>query len=403
MPRLTSVEAAARLGVKPESLYAYVSRGLISRVRGPGGSTFDPLEIEDLALSRYRKLRLDRSGSRPGTPLMVLETDLALIEDNELYLRGIPVAELASESYEAVARWLWIGGWEPEPSFVPDDLSVAAARAVCEELPDSASMIDRIQVATTVLGAMDPLRSDLSRATVIRLAGALLAGIVDSLPDRGARPHAGSSLARRLWPKLSEQPATRQRVKLLNAALVIMIEHDLAASTLAARAAASARAHPYGVVGSGLGALDSALHGSVSIEAYAMLERVESGESPETAIGEALRRGRGIPGFGHRLYTAIDPRAVVLFELLRELPQGRRVMKSADKLIAVVEARSGIWPNADLALAALTYSAHMPPDAGEAIFALARIGGWIAHALDEYQQPPLRLRPTGRYVGPIGG
>jgi citrate synthase len=67
----------------------------------------------------------------------------------------------------------------------------------------------------------------------------------------------------------------------------------------------------------------------------------------------------------------------------------------------LVGRRSDAIPNVDLALGALTWLAGMPPDAGEAIFAIARTGGWIAHALEEYQEPPLRFRPRARYEGPM--
>jgi citrate synthase len=181
----------------------------------------------------------------------------------------------------------------------------------------------------------------------------------------------------------------------------MLVDHDLAVSTLAARAAASARANPYAVVISGLGALDSALHGNASRGAYRMLSAVATGQPPRTVIASSLATGRGgVPGFGHRIYTVADPRAELIMELLAGLPGSQIALKAAEALTEVVADHGGSFRNVDLALATLALAAGMPEEAGEVIFALARTGGWIAHAVDEYAQPPLRLRPVGRYVGP---
>ena len=108
LPRLSAAQAAARLGVRQQTLYAYVSRGLLSRERGAHGSTFDALEVEAFASSRRRSAAPATNPTASGSPLMVLDTDIALIEDGELYFRGVPAADLAlMYTYESVARWLW--------------------------------------------------------------------------------------------------------------------------------------------------------------------------------------------------------------------------------------------------------------------------------------------------------
>lgn len=170
---------------------------------------------------------------------------------------------------------------------------------------------------------------------------------------------------------------------------------------MAARTAASARANPYAVVLSGLGALDSALHGNASRSAYRMLAAVLAGEDVRTVIARTLETGRtGVPGFGHRIYRTADPRAELIFELLADLDGSGPACEAAAAVTAVVADHGAIFRNVDLGLATLALAAGMPEDAGEVIFSIARIGGWIAHAIDEYQQAPLRLRPVGRYVGP---
>ena len=172
-----------------------------------------------------------------------------------------------------------------------------------------------------------------------------------------------------------------------------------------ARAAASARANLYAVITSGLGALDSALHGSASRSAYRMITDVLDGRPAATVVAATIASGAGgVPGFGHRIYTESDPRAMLIFDQLVEhrdhLPGAQSVLAAVAELESVMDRHAGGFGNVDLALAALALSTGMDAEAGSVIFAIARMGGWIAHALDEYHQAPLRLRPIGRYVGP---
>jgi len=420
-PRLTSAEAAARLRVKPETLYAYVSRGLLTRERTGAGSTFDPLEIEAFALRRARAEAAPRIAASPGMPLMVLDTDIAQIEDDELYFRGRPASRLALESsLESVAAWLW-GTGEPllrgDRGRTPE--TADAVRVATAALPAAATPLDRIQVAVAALAASDPLRHD-ATADGLRRAGArLLAGIPIALgavdADAAAEPVADAEAAAearaaepetadaaaRLWRALAGRPPRPAERRALSAALVLTVDHDLAVSTLAARVAASARASGYAVVTAALGAFDAPLHGSASRSAARLLARVVEGEAVEEALAAVVREdGRGIPGFGHPLYRGTDPRAAALLPLVALLDGAEPVAAAVDALAGDVERHAGLRPNLDLALGALALAARLPPDAGAAIFALGRTVGWIAHALDEYGHPPLRLRPRGRYVGP---
>jgi citrate synthase len=183
-----------------------------------------------------------------------------------------------------------------------------------------------------------------------------------------------------------------------------MIDHDLAVSTLAARVAASARGSGYAVVSAALGAFETPLHGTASRPAARLLREVMRGERPDAAMARTIRDGgRGIPGFGQPLYAEGDARARVLLGMLRDASRAERVLAAVDAVAEEVERRAGARPNLDLALAALTVWAGMSDDAGAVVFAIARIAGWIAHAADEYEQRPMRLRPRGRYVGPPAG
>ncbi|SDL28904.1 citrate/2-methylcitrate synthase [Microbacterium azadirachtae] len=420
MDQLTAAQAAARLGVRTETLYAYVSRGLISRERAAHGSLFDPLEVERFARTRRRTTSPSHGGARAagadGSPLAVIDTDIALIEDGELWIRGVPIDELIAPPGEAprfdgVVRWLFERTALPLPD--PRPLRSAdrdAARAVVAALPPESPAFSRLLAIVAALAAGDPERYDLRPETVARVARRLVAGLVDALPsaapsDAVERDDAGGStpLAARLWPRLSALPATAERVRVLDAALVLLVDHDMAVSTLAARAAASARAHPYAVVTAGFGALDSALHGAASASVHALLSAVRAGADVTAAIATATRLGgAGVPGFGQPLYPGGDPRGRLLLRALRETgdPRAESAWEVAEEVIDVVRTRTGLLPTVDLALATIALAWDMPADAGEIVFAVARSAGWCVHAQDEYGRAPLRLRPIGHYVGP---
>lgn len=387
---LSTAEVARRLGVKPETVYAYVSRGLLTsmpRRDGRRGSLFVEDEVARMA---------ERGPHRRRPGATDIRTELTELTDDGLYYRGRDVAELATTSSpEEVARLLWTGEPSERPPFPAPAERVALARSVTAALPDTARLTDRIRVAVVALGAADPLRFDLSTAAVVRTAQELLGVLVDALPPDTAEPPGGDggprrSLARRLWPALSPHP---QPPGLLDAALVLLADHGLAVSTVAARVAASARAHPYAVVSAALGALDGRYHGEASGRAHRFL--AEARHDPVGAMSDRMRAGEDLPGFGHRIYRRRDPRASVLLTLLRERPEAEAIMATVGGVLARLNPDLGQFPNMDLALAALMHAYDMPPDAGEAIFAVARTVGWVAHALEEYAEPPLRLRPLG--------
>ena len=129
-----------------------------------------------------------------------------------------------------------------------------------------------------------------------------------------------------------------------------------------------------------------------------VLDRAQA-TSSDVALVEAYERNGLYPGFGHTLYERGDPRARVLLDLLHEAWPGNRRMAQVDALITAAR-RRGELPNVDVALAALAYVAGMAPDAGEAVFTIARTAGWLAHAFEEYDEPVLRFRPRAQYREP---
>src|SRR5690349_9737707 len=223
---LSAADAAKRLGVKVETLYAYVSRGLLRRVPGPGKhSRFERADVERLS-TRGRRV----AGKKPQSSWV--ETALTEVSAEALRYRGKDALALAtSQPFERVAQWLWgLPEDEPGSAFIAPRAAVALARAVQAGLPEETLPLERLRVIGVVLGSTDPLRFETSSAAVIATARGLLAGMVESLPRHG-RPERSQALAERLWPRLSPAPANPARIRLLDIAMGLCADHALSPST----------------------------------------------------------------------------------------------------------------------------------------------------------------------------
>lgn len=396
--RLSTKETAELLGVKPETVYAYVSRGQLGSRREPGGrgSTFDAEEVEALA----RRNRRETGGSSTTGGELSVRTGITLIDGDRYYYRGVDATELAARhSYEEIAEWLWTGELRPGVLFSAPEASVAAARRAVDALPEHSGPTDRLRVAAIAASANDPLRFDLSENAVLGTARTLIPTLVAALPPTRYAPMNDGPLAHRLWTRLSGRTPNEASLRALDAALGLLVDHDLAASTLAVRVAASARAHAYAAVSAGLGVLEGPLHGAASGLAHRLLLDVLEQGTAAPVVADELRAGRRVPGLGHRLYPGEDPRARALFALLEEVPGAAPALAAAHDIVATTARHRPLHANVDLALAVLTVGSGMPASAGETVFAIARTAGWIAHILEEYEERPLRMRPSGRYVG----
>ncbi|MBF8194372.1 hypothetical protein ITP53_53700, partial [Nonomuraea sp. K274] len=275
--------------------------------------------------------------------------------------------------------------------------ALGAAVTAQRALPEDLLPLDRLQVITTVLGASDSLRFQLDPASVSATGRRLIAGLVDALPVL-SEPQ-GESIAERLWSRLCPHPPSPALLDAVRAALVLLADHELAASTLAARVAASAKADPYAVVLTGLGVLGGPLHGGASYGAERLLAEITEPGQAARAVAERVRRGERIPGFGHSVYKNGDGRGAFLLDLVKDAAPGHD--RVAAGLAVLEEMRRRRLPdrNIDFALATLTAVSGMTRGAGEAIFAVARVAGWLAHAMEEYDRGTL-LRLRASYTGP---
>ena len=424
--RLTSSEAAARLGVKQETLYAYVSRGLLHPERTGRGSVYDPQEVALLARSGRKPRRAAASptsgrataggpdsdhtklwAAEPKAADPVFVTELTLIEAGRLYYRGLDAVELSrSRTFEETASWLWTGDWdEAEGDWLVPEVAARPLRQTLDALPAGAAPLERFMAAVVTASHWDDLRHDLNPAGVPVTGRSVLAVLAASLPGvtpPSAGPAGGELISARVWRTLTGRQGEERQLAAVEAALVLSADHELAPSTLAARVAASFRADPYAVVLTGLGPASGGSWRSGSTGAPTEVEYLleEVGEvGAERAIGERLRRTGEIPhGFGMPLYPEGDPRARELLSRLEGVGDERR-LDAVRSLVQVAEERGFPPPNFDLSLGALSYCSRMSPGAGQAIFTLGKVAGWLAHAIEEYSAPT-RFRSRADYIGP---
>lgn len=388
---MDAAAAAERLGVKTATLYAYVSRGVLRRRHSADGrrSLFDPAEVERLALR-------GRPRHRPGPTELVIESEITELGDGRPYYRGRDALALAaSATFEDVARWLWTAETPGEQPWRATEAAVRAGMAAQAGLPAETLPLERLQVITSALAVVDPLSRSLDAGAVVETGRRLIAGMVDCLP--GARTDTATGIAERVWQGLA---GTGDSVDVVRAALVLLADHELAASTLAARVAASVRAGPYGVVSAGLGVLGGALHGGASLGVEALLAEVGEPGRAASVVAGRLRRGERIPGFGHQVYKTGDRRGTYLMDELRATGQPGVAVAEA----VLDAARSHRLPlmNMDFALGTMATVTGMTRGAGEAVFAIARTAGWLAHALEEYEHG-VPLRPRAVYTGSAHG
>lgn len=398
---LTTTEVAEILDIKRQTVYAYVSRGILHRRMALDGRTslFDRAEVEEL--------RLGRRPEHDGELRTMLTSRLTRVADDGVWIRGRDLVTLVAggAGFTEIADLLWDSpadeGWHVPARAEPP---VAAA---------GLAPLDQLRVLVAQSSSHDPMRHDLSpksvraagrRAIVAMCTGlrapgrAAASGGPGNGPDPDGEPPV--ELEARLFSGLTDAPATPDQQRALDVAFALLADHGLAGSTFAARIAASVRADPYSVIGAGLGVISGPLHGAASGEVHRLYAETDQRGDAAAVVGDIQRRGGRVPGFGHSIYRTQDPRYGALMATIVQAWSGDRRLQTIFRVRDLVGERSDAIPNVDLATGALTYLAGMPADAGEAIFAIARTAGWLAHAMEEYEEKPLRFRPKARYIGP---
>lgn len=393
---LTAAEAAEALGISRATLYSYVSRGLVRSTSVPGSPRLRRYAQDDIERMRSRSeerrdpRKVAERALRWGVP--VLESSITLIDGGHLFYRGRDVAELVRKwSVEQVAGLIWLDDEEVDFSATP--LHAVAGGKSSEGLP----FINRAQSMLPIVAARDPLAYDL-RPRGVANTGWRILNLLTSIATES------SELEDRVEETLQKRwlPRNPQAAELLRAALILSADHELNVSSFTARCVASAGSNPYSVVVAGLSAIEGAKHGGMSARVETMLDELRRARDVKKALGERLRRGETVIGFGHPLYPNGDPRAHILLDLIE-----KRFPKSADVAFArsvarAGEAITGEKPTIDFALVALARALKLEDGTALTLFAIGRSIGWIGHAIEQYAvEGP--IRPRARYVGKTPG
>lgn len=385
---LDAEQATALLGVNRATLYAYVSRGFIRSEPVPGkprARRYAREDVERLRVRAEERKNPEKAAEhalRWGVP--VLESAITLITDGKLYYRGHDAAELArTRSLEEVAALIWTGSFDTELFDTP--LHVVSGGRAAHDLP----FVHRAQSILPLVAARDSFAFDLRPRSVAQ-TGWRIVNLLTSVAAESQElaPTVEETLAREWAPSAKAAPA------LLRAALILCADHELNVSAFTARCVASASSNPYAVVLAGLAALEGAKHGGVTARVAALWDELRRARDLSKALGERLRRGETIDGFGHRLYTDGDPRAAQLLALLPKGKERTFAMHFAEAAARVM----GEQPTLDFALVAVERTLALPRGSALTLFAIGRSIGWIAHAIEQYEQNAI-IRPRAKYVG----
>ncbi len=389
MQYLSAQEACDRLGIKEATLYAYVSRGLIrSEVEG-GASRKRRYLAEDVdKLVQRKEQRRDpakvvEDALHWGVPL--LDSAITLIADNQLYYRGQNATVLAqTRSLERVATLIWLDDEQAAPDLFTQSMPTIDLTSI-HDLPPMAAL----QIALTLASVQDFAAYDFSPVGVARSGARILWLLTRALTVQPAASSIAESLAS-AW--------SMDGAGLLNAAMILCADHELNASSFVARVSASVEANPYAVVQAGLAALQGFKHGGHTARVTALLREVGQVKRVQQALGERLRRGDDLPGFGHRLYPAGDPRASALLAMIAAYQPDSPIVALSQAVAHAVGQITGKLPTIDFALATLELALALPDGSALALFALGRTVGWIGHAIEQYGSDEI-IRPRARYTG----
>ncbi len=399
MRTMSADEAAAHLGVRKETLYTYVSRGWLRAVREGRRSRYPVEDVEALHLRAAAAGGHEAAAADAmdwGAP--ILASSITSIDVDGPNYRGVPALTLAEEDvpFEEVAELLWTGErrpgrWEGEG---------APLSAWADLIPPGTPVGPALLVVVSTLGLADPLRWATGaeharfRGLIRHLAGALALLHGEDREARMRRALRQETVAAVVREALGCAP---EADRWIGRALVLCADHELNASTFAARVAAGTGADAYACVAAALAAWSGPRHGGATDRVAHVSAQLGAVEEVRPWVAERFRLGEPIAGFGHRLYPGGDPRAARLLEDAAEVDA-----EAVAPLLALVEevARAGgEAPTLDVGIAALARALRLPRHAGSGLFAVGRAAGWLAH-VEEQRASGRMLRPRAVYQGP---
>ena len=333
---------------------------------------------------------------------------------------GCDIHDLArGATFEEVCYLLWHGRL-PQRAELGDLQSQLVAGRQLEEpilrlmkqLPASEGM-DSLRTLTSALGQYDRDAADSSPQANYRKAVRLTAQIASLVATYGRmqqgsgpiQPDPGLGHAANFLYMLTGNRPSALSTRAFDIALVLHADHELNASTFAARVAAATLTDLHSAIVGAIGTLKGPLHGGANADVMRLLIEIGQDATPERiddAIRSKLARKVKIPGFGHRVYRTEDPRATHLRRMSKELGEragNTRWFEMSQRIEQLVTGEKKLYPNVDFYSASTYYTLGIPIDLFTPIFAVSRVSGWTAHCLEQYANNRL-IRPRTDYIGP---
>jgi citrate synthase len=342
---------------------------------------------------------------------------ISSIVDGVLTYRGYNIDDLADNaSFEEVAYLLWNGRLPKREELdalkseldrhaaVPDEII-----ELLKKVPKHVHPMSAVRTAVSALALYDEEAEDNSLEANRRKSVKLTAKIPTIVTAfsrirqglEPVAPKAGLGFAANFLYMLDGEEPSEVAAKAFDKALVLHADHELNASTFAARVTTGTMADIYSAITTAIGSLKGPLHGGANEQVMAMLEEIGSMENIESYIQGKLDRKEKIMGFGHRVYKDGDPRAKHLREMSRQLAlqKGNTLWYDMSvKIESLVYQKKGLKPNVDFYSASVYTYLGIPRDLFTPIFAVSRVTGWTAHVLEQYADNRL-IRPRAEYVG----
>ena len=356
------------------------------------------------------------AAERPYSPglegVIAAETAVGFVDgaNGRLLYRGYPIGQLVEKgTYGRVAELLWTGEWRKTAKLVPTPVPEPVMCALYE-LPSHTHPMDALRTAVSVWGAWRrphwPPTVDQARELTAMAPSALAAFHRLRNGMEPVKPNPKLSLAGGFLQQLTGKDPDPASARALDAYFIVGAEHGLNASTFTCRVIISTRSDLASAVCGAIGALKGPLHGGAPAEVVSQLHEIGSPDRAEKWVREAIARGDKIMGFGHRVYRAYDPRAAALRKVAEGMSDMAEWLDVAVKVEDVVLRVFGelkpdrvIKTNVEYYAAAVLQGVGLPVDLFPPTFALARMAGWGAHAIEQASADKL-IRPDARYVGP---
>jgi citrate synthase len=376
------------------------------------GEAADPADGTTHATARpASKAAADKPYSPGLEGVIAAETAIGFVDgaNGRLLYRGYPIGQLVEKgTYGQVAELLWTGEWRKSARLVPAEVPEPVICALME-LPDHTHPMDALRTAVSVWGAWRrphwPPTVDQAREITAFAPSALAAFHRIRHGLEPVKPNQKLSLAGGFLQQLTGKDPDPAAARALDAYFVVGAEHGLNASTFTCRVIISTRSDLASAVCGAIGALKGPLHGGAPAEVVSQLHEIGSPERAERWVREAIARGDKIMGFGHRVYRAYDPRAAALRKVAEGMSDMAAWLDTAVKVEDVVLRIFGelkpdrvIKTNVEYYAAAVLQGVGLAPDLFPPTFALARMAGWSAHAIEQASADKL-IRPDARYVG----